>query len=91
MIQVVDTNISFGGRTIVSRGVAVVRDRLGSNRAGGVKYYPYGEEQAGRANDKDKYGTYYRDADDGAGLCAESVLCEYDGEVFDSGPVSAKC
>jgi RHS repeat-associated protein len=27
-----------------------------------MKYYPHGEEQgAGTANDRDKYGTYYRD------------------------------
>jgi hypothetical protein len=53
LILAEDTNLSFGSRTIVSRGVTVVRDRLGSNRVGGVKYYPYGEEEgAGSANDK---------------------------------------
>jgi RHS repeat-associated protein len=31
-----------------------------------VKYYPYGEQEgAGSANDRDKYGTYYRDATTG--------------------------
>ena len=50
----VDTNLYFGSRTIVSRGVTVVPDRLGSNRAEGSRYYPYGEEQQVTAGDRDK-------------------------------------
>ena len=65
-MTVVDLNLSFGSRLLVSRSVSVVRDRLGSNRAGGVKYYPYGEEQGvGTGNDKEKFGTYYRDGTTG--------------------------
>src|SRR5437588_3701164 len=45
----------------MSRGVAVMLDRLGSNHAGGSRYYPYGEEQQTTAADRDKFATYYRD------------------------------
>src|SRR5579859_8202083 len=43
---------------IVSRGVTVTPDRLGS--IGG--YFPYGEEQQVTAQDRDKFATYYRDS-----------------------------
>jgi RHS repeat-associated protein len=43
----------------------MARDRLGSSRMGGSKYYPYGEEQQVTAQDKDKFGTYYRDGTTG--------------------------
>jgi RHS repeat-associated protein len=64
-ISTVDTNLYFGSRTIVSRGVTVVPDRLGSNRAGGSRYFPYGEEQQVTPGDRDKFGTYYRDSTTG--------------------------
>ena len=60
-----DTNLYFGSRTIVSRGVTVAPDRLGSNYAGGSRYFPYGEEQQVTAQDRDKFGTYYRDSTTG--------------------------
>src|SRR5260370_13045288 len=60
-IATVDTNLYFGSRTIVSRGVVVTLDRLGSNRTGGSRYFPYGEEQQVTAQDRDKFATYYRD------------------------------
>src|SRR5262249_42228874 len=40
-----DVNLYFGSRTIVSNGASVALDRLGSNRTGGSRYFPYGEEQ----------------------------------------------
>jgi len=60
-ILTVDTNLYFGSRMIVSRGVVVTLDRLGSNRTGGSRYFPYGEEQQVTAQDRDKFATYYRD------------------------------
>src|SRR5438132_7095626 len=65
-ISTIDTNLYFGSRTIVSRGVTVIPDRLGSNRAGGSRYFPYGEEQpTATAQDRDKFATYYRDSTTG--------------------------
>ncbi len=60
-----DLNVYFGSRTIVSRSGTMARDRLGSSRMGGSKYYPYGEEQVVTAQDRDKFGTYYRDGTTG--------------------------
>src|SRR5579859_5912443 len=65
VINNLDTNLYFGSRTIVSRGVTVQPDRLGSNRAGGSRYFPYGEEQQVTAQDRDKFATYYRDSTTG--------------------------
>jgi RHS repeat-associated protein len=42
-----------------------MRDRLGSSRTGGSKYFPYGEEQQVTPQDKDKFATYYRDGTTG--------------------------
>jgi hypothetical protein len=63
--MLVDVNVYFGSKTIVSRGAAAVRDRLGSSRTGGSKYFPYGEEQQVTGQDRDKFGTYYRDGTTG--------------------------
>jgi RHS repeat-associated protein len=64
-ISTIDTNLYFGSRMIVSRGVTVQPDRIGSNRAGGSRYFPYGEEQQSTAQDRDKFATYYRDSTTG--------------------------
>ena len=62
------SSVWFGGRLISEAGTyggmgsAVYQDRLGTNRAGGAKFYPYGEEAGtGTANDRTKFGTYNRD------------------------------
>jgi RHS repeat-associated protein len=59
-------NVYFGKKLIVSGGVNVVTDRLGSVRANGqgdsFAYYPYGEERTSTANGLDKFATYFRDA-----------------------------
>ena len=58
-------NIYFGGRLLVSNGVPVVTDRLGSVRANANRerfsYLPYGEEETPTANGRAKFGTYVRD------------------------------
>src|SRR5579883_1795254 len=58
-------NIYFGGRLVVSNGVPVVTDRLGSVRANAngerFSYLPYGEEETPTANGRAKFGTYLRD------------------------------
>ena len=58
-------SVYFGGRMLMSEGVMVTADRLGSVRkregGSGSKYYPWGEEQAATGGDTDKFATYYRD------------------------------
>jgi RHS repeat-associated protein len=40
----------------------VLPDRLGTNRAGGARFYPYGDEITSTANDREKFATYTRDS-----------------------------
>jgi RHS repeat-associated protein len=58
-------NLYFHGRLIQSNGQVVITDRLGSNVAGGRRYYPYGEERSATADNAEKFGTYFRDAESG--------------------------
>jgi RHS repeat-associated protein len=58
-------NVYYGRKLLVSNGVNVVTDRLGSVRANtqGEKfaYYPYGEERTTTPDGREKFGTYFRD------------------------------
>jgi len=62
----VGENTYFGGKMLVSNGVYVVTDRLGTVRANtqgeSFAYYPYGEERTNRPDGRDKFATYFRDA-----------------------------
>ncbi len=40
----------------------VLPDRLGTNRAGGARFYPYGDEITSTSNDREKFATYTRDS-----------------------------
>ena len=55
-------NVYFGGKLLKSKSVVVVTDRLGSVRAPGMSYYPYGEERTPTADNREKFGTYTRDS-----------------------------
>jgi RHS repeat-associated protein len=58
-------NVYYGKKLIVSGGVAVVTDRLGSVRADtqgeSFAYYPYGEERTATPDGRNKFATYFRD------------------------------
>ena len=58
-------NLYFKGKMLVSNGVGVVTDRLGSVRGNTqgerMSYYPYGEERTSTVDGRDKFGTYFRD------------------------------
>jgi len=62
---VIGQNVYFGRKLLVSNGVTVVTDRLGSVRANGqgerFSYYPYGEERTATVDGREKFGTYFRD------------------------------
>jgi RHS repeat-associated protein len=88
-ISTVDTNLYFGSRTIVSRGVTVVPDRLGSNRAGGSRYFPYGEEQQVTAQDRDKFATYYRDGTTGLDYAQNRYYASTLGRFISPDPYSS--
>jgi YD repeat-containing protein len=38
------------------------QDRLGTNRASGARFYPFGDEITSTSNDRTKFGTYNRDS-----------------------------
>ena len=63
--SVTGQNVYFGGKQLVSNGVTVATDRLGSVRGNGqgehFTYYPYGEERTSTVDGRDKFGTYFRD------------------------------
>jgi RHS repeat-associated protein len=60
-----NNNVYFAGKMVMSRGVIVATDRLGSVRANGngesFAYYPYGEERTSTSDGREKFGTYVRD------------------------------
>jgi YD repeat-containing protein len=56
------TSIWFAGKLIVDLGEMVYQDRLGTNRAKGARFYPYGDEVTSTTNNRVKFGTYTRDA-----------------------------
>ena len=68
--QVLHASVWFAGRLVAEDATnpfasglsAVRRDRLGSNRAGGARFYPYGEEMGtATPNDRTKFAPYTRD------------------------------
>jgi RHS repeat-associated protein len=64
-IQTVSENLHFAGRLIRSNNNWVVTDRLGSVVRSGtetLRYFPWGEERTTTAHNRDKFGTYFRDA-----------------------------
>jgi RHS repeat-associated protein len=89
-VTAIDTNLYFGSRTIVSRGVTVIPDRLGSNRAGGSRYFPYGEEQPiATAQDRDKFATYYRDGTTGLDYAQNRYYASTLGRFLSPDPYQA--
>ena len=62
---VVGENIYFKKKMLVSNGVNVVTDRLGTVRANtqgeSFAYFPYGEERTSTVDGRDKFATYFRD------------------------------
>jgi len=61
----------FGGKMIYEGGSSVYEvgtaagatyhDRVGTNRASGARFYPYGDQIRGTSNDHEKFATYQRD------------------------------
>jgi RHS repeat-associated protein len=55
-------SVWFAGNLVSENGSAVTSDRLGTNRAGGARFYPFGDEISSTAGDRTKFGTYNRDS-----------------------------
>jgi RHS repeat-associated protein len=56
------TSVWFTGTLIWEGAAAVYRDAVGTNRAGGARFYPYGDEITSTGNDRSKFATYNRDS-----------------------------
>ena len=56
------SNIYFAGKMIWSDNAPAYQDRLGTNRANGGRFYPFGDEITSTANDREKFATYTRDS-----------------------------
>ena len=83
-------SVYFGGRLLMSEGVMVTSDRLGSvrKREGGSssKYYPWGEEQTATAGETDKFATYYRDGVTGLDYAQNRYYSSVYGRFLSSDP-----
>ena len=55
------TSVWFAGKLIYENG-PVNLDRLGTNRASGARFLPFGEELTSTSNDRTKFATYNRDS-----------------------------
>jgi RHS repeat-associated protein len=47
---------------IMDSSNAVAQDRVGTNRANGARFYPFGDEITSTSNDREKFATYTRDS-----------------------------
>jgi RHS repeat-associated protein len=64
-IQPAEVNLHFAGRLIKAGANWVGTDRLGSvvkSESERLRYFPWGEEQVTTTQNRDKFGTYYRDS-----------------------------
>jgi RHS repeat-associated protein len=62
--EALGTNLYFAGRLINSGGKWVATDRLGSvvkSESERLRYFPWGEEQVTTTQNREKFGTYFRD------------------------------
>jgi len=86
-------NVYFGGKLLVSGGVAVATDRLGSVRANGqgekFSYYPYGEERTTTVDGREKFGTYFRDVGTGLDYAEQRYYSSGTGSFFSPDPSGA--
>jgi RHS repeat-associated protein len=56
------SNVIFAGKMIWGDNVPAYQDRLGTNRANGARFMPYGDEITSTSNDREKFATYTRDS-----------------------------
>jgi RHS repeat-associated protein len=82
----VQSNVSFAGRTILDSNFPVFQDRLGTNRANGARFYPYGEEITNTSNDREKFATYTRDSHTGLDYADQRFYASTYGRFLTADP-----
>ena len=96
----VSLNVYFGGKLIRADGVAVASDRLGSvtGRSAAADspsvtshdYYPYGAEIGGATSgNRDKFGTYHRDASTALDYADQRYYAPGNGRFLTADPYEA--
>jgi RHS repeat-associated protein len=55
-------DIWFAGQLIMNANNAAFTDRVGTDRASGARFMPYGDEITSTGNDREKFATYTRDS-----------------------------
>jgi RHS repeat-associated protein len=76
--------------SVVPKGMQMNRDRLGNVMYSATTvYYPYGEEYAVTANDRDKFGTYHRDSTTGLDYAVNRYYSTQSGRFLTADPYRA--
>src|SRR6185312_3834907 len=95
------SNVYFAGKLIsdgnqVCSGAnctrAVFQDQVGTNRASGARFYPYGDEIGGftaTSNDREKFGTYVRDSFSGLDYADQRYYASAYGRFNTADPYQA--
>jgi RHS repeat-associated protein len=88
------TNIWFGGKLLWSGTGATntsgpdFTDRLGTNRANGARFYPYGDEITSTGNDRVKFATYTRSSFTGLDYADQRYYASMYGRFTTADPYS---
>jgi len=92
-VVALNANLYFGGKLIRLQGQVAAMDRLGSvralNGAATPRYYPYGMEYTTTAQDKEKFGTYYRDSTTGLDYADQRYYASTQGRFLTADPYRA--
>jgi RHS repeat-associated protein len=80
------TDVWFAGKLISENSNAVFPDQVGTNRAGGARFRPYGDEITSTANDREKFATYTRDSYTGVDYAEQRYYASSYGRFNTSDP-----
>ena len=83
------TSVWFTGTLIWEGAAAVYRDAVGTNRAGGARFYPYGDEITSTSNDRSKFATYNRDSFSGCDYADQRYYASTYGRFNTADPYGA--
>ena len=78
----------FAGK-LIQDGNGVFQDRLGTNRANGARYLPFGEELTATTGDHVKFGTYTRDSFTGLDYADQRYYASWLGRFNTADPYRA--
>jgi RHS repeat-associated protein len=83
------TSVTWFAGMMISDGNTVYQDRLGTNRAGGARFRPYGDEISSTTNDRVKFATYTRDSFSGLDYADQRFYASGYGRFNTADPYAA--